>query len=93
MRETRGGPAAVDARLTYLFRAALQREPSAEERKVLLDLYQRHRADFAADSKASASLLDVGARPVPGDLDAANLAAWTSVARAVLNTHEFVTRD
>jgi hypothetical protein len=93
LRETKGGPAAADARLTFLFRMALQRDPTAEERKVLAGLYERHRADFTADSKASAELLDVGARPVPGDLDAGNLAAWTSVARAVLNTHEFVNRD
>jgi len=93
LRETKGGPTAADGRLTYLFHAALQREPSADERKILIDLYDRHRTDFTADSQASASLIDVGARPVPGDLDAANLAAWTSVARAVLNTHEFVTRD
>jgi hypothetical protein len=93
LRAERGGPAADDARLTFLFRAALQRGPSPDERKLLLDLHARHRAEFAADSKASAELLDVGARPVPGDLDASNLAAWTSVARAVLNTHEFVNRD
>jgi hypothetical protein len=93
LREVPGGPTAVDARLAFLFRTALQRDPTAEERKVLAVLHERHRAEFASDSKASAELLDVGARPVPGDLDAANLAAWTSVARAVMNTHEFVNRD
>jgi hypothetical protein len=93
LRETRSGPVKSEGRLSFLFRAALQREPTADESKILLGLYDRHRADFTADSTASAALVDVGARPVPADLDAANLAAWTSVARAVLNTHEFVTRD
>jgi hypothetical protein len=29
---------------------------------------------------------------VPADADAAELAAWTSVARAILNLHETITR-
>jgi hypothetical protein len=30
---------------------------------------------------------------VPKDLDATDLAAWTSVARTILNLHETITRN
>ena len=38
-------------------------------------------------------LLKVGERPLPQGADTAALAAWTSVARVVLNLHETITRD
>jgi hypothetical protein len=35
----------------------------------------------------------VGQAPVAKDVDAAELASWTSVARAILNLHETITRE
>ena len=32
-------------------------------------------------------------RPAPADVDPAELAAWTSVARVLLNLHETITRN
>ena len=37
-------------------------------------------------------MLSVGLWEAPKDIDATELAAWTSVARAVLNLHEVITR-
>jgi hypothetical protein len=37
--------------------------------------------------------LSVGSTKPPGDLDAAELAAWTNVTRALLNLHETITRS
>jgi hypothetical protein len=37
--------------------------------------------------------LKVGAAPSPPAVAPAELAAWTSVARAVMNLHETVTRN
>ena len=37
--------------------------------------------------------LEVGERPVPTDLDPAELASWTSVARVLLNLHETIERN
>jgi hypothetical protein len=37
-------------------------------------------------------LLRVGERPVSSKVDVAELAAWTSIARVVLNLHETITR-
>jgi hypothetical protein len=37
-------------------------------------------------------LLKTGAAPVAKDLDKSELAAWTHVARVLLNLHETITR-
>ena len=34
-----------------------------------------------------------GQSPIPADIDPAELAAWTSVARVLLNLHETITRS
>jgi hypothetical protein len=52
----------------------------------------RHHEEYRADRNAALQLLHVGARPMPKDLDSADLAAWTSVARVLLNLHETITR-
>ena len=38
-------------------------------------------------------LIHVGEAPVPADLKPADLAAMTTVARAILNLHETITRN
>lgn len=80
-------------RISFAFRTALGREPRAEEAAILADLLAKHRAEFAADRPAAEALLKVGAGPAPADLDRAELAAWASVARAILNLHETMTRN
>jgi hypothetical protein len=80
------------ARLTWLWREALQREPTASERATLLALLVKHRAEFKADVPAAQAFGKI-ATPAPADLDAAELAAWSSVTRVVLNLHEFITRS
>ena len=59
---------------------------------MLGELVGKHREQYRHDPQAAEKLLAVGARPRPADLDPAELAAWTSVARAILNLHEIVTR-
>jgi mono/diheme cytochrome c family protein len=80
-------------RIAYLFRRALQRKPTPEEAGVLTALLEKHRTQYRADKKAAGELLHTGERPVPPDLDAAELAAWTSVCRVLLNLHETITRN
>jgi hypothetical protein len=82
----------VREQVSWAFREVLLRPPTAEEMRILTDLYARHAHQYAADLTAARKLLAVGAHPAPADLDAAQLAAWTSVARALLNLHETITR-
>jgi hypothetical protein len=82
-----------EARLARAFCLALSRLPRAEEIPPLCDLLAAHRRAYRADSAAADEVLSVGLTPVSADLDHAELAAWTSVARAVLNLNETITRN
>jgi cytochrome c553 len=74
-----------DDRLSWAFRRAVSRKPSPAERK--------HREQYAADRRAAELVVAAGPAPAAKDLDAVELAAWTSVARALLNLHETITRN
>ncbi|HUR52683.1 MAG TPA: PSD1 and planctomycete cytochrome C domain-containing protein [Gemmataceae bacterium] len=79
-------------RIAWAFERATGRVPKGEEAKVLVGVLAKHRKDYAADAKAADALLKVGESPAPKDVPAAELAAWTSVCRVVLNVHETITR-
>jgi hypothetical protein len=81
------------ARLRWAFRRTLSRDPRPEEEKVLSELLARHLSEYRADRLAALQLVRTGESPIPADLDAAELAAWTSVARVLLNLHETITRS
>ena len=63
------------------------------EADVLERLFQSHLDEYKTDATAANGLLSVGAKPAPTDLDKAELAAWTSIARTILNLHETITRN
>lgn len=95
-RALKEGGANLEARVGWAFRQAVSRAPAADELVVLSELFESHRAQYGADPKAARELLAVGqaaAPSAPSDVDLAELAAWTSVARAILNLHETVTRN
>ena len=80
-------------RVTWAWQRALQREPDDAERAAVTALFAQQLADYTADPGAAEALLKVGAEPVPDGLDKAELAAWTHVARVLLNLHESITRS
>ena len=79
-------------RIEWAYRQALSRAPTPAELETLLSLYAKHSAAYAADAESAAALSRVGLSGAPEGLDAAELAAWTSVARVLLNLHETITR-
>jgi cytochrome c553 len=79
-------------RLTWAVRQVLSRAPDAAESAILATLLAQNRTRYKADAEAAAALLKVGEEPVPDGLEAAELAAWTAVSRALLNLHETITR-
>jgi hypothetical protein len=87
-----GGPAAPE-RVRWAFRRALSRAPRPGEEKLLAELQGKHEKEFRADPKAAQEVVSAGQAPVAKDLDPAELASWTSVARALLNLHETITRN
>jgi len=82
-----------DARLTFAVRQAVSRPPDDHERQLLTQLLTESRAAFSADPPSAVQLLTIGLTPRPDDLPPAELAAWSTVARALLNLHETVTRN
>ena len=82
-----------EARIQFAFKKGLSRPANAAEVKLLSDLADKHGDQYRKDAKAADALLHVGDRPMPTDIAAPELAAWTSVARVILNLHETITRD
>jgi hypothetical protein len=88
----RDGGATIGEKINWAYRRAVARDASDEERAVLRDLFARHLAHYVGDPEAAAEVSDNGKTPKPDDIDAVELAAWTSVARTILNLHETITR-
>jgi len=82
-----------DDRISLAFRYALSREPDAQELEVLRALYHKHLMEYTEDKAAATALTRAGMAPTLSDLDAADVAAWTSVTRVILNLHETITRS
>lgn len=80
-------------RATLLWRRVLQRDPSPTESKLAVDLAVSHRAHYAQNEDQALQLLGVGQMSRDESLSIVELAAWTSVARVVLNLHETITRN
>ena len=72
---------------------ALDRAPTAEERRILEDLYRESLAQFRRAPAGAVALVHTGEAPVPANLNAPELAAMTTVTRAILNLHEVITRN
>lgn len=87
-----GGDTA-DKRIAWAWQQVLQRDPTAEETAIMRPLLEKHLAAYRKDPAAAAALLKTGLAPTPTNLDAADLAAWTHVARVLLNLHETITRS
>jgi hypothetical protein len=89
----RNGGSTTRDRLNFAFRRAVSRPASDQEAAVLEQLLNNHLAEYQANAAAAAEVLTVGAKPAPPDLSPQELAAWTSVARTILNLHETITRN
>jgi hypothetical protein len=89
----RDGGSGDEERIAWAWRRVLQRPPRLEEMETILPLVRRHRDDYARDPVAASALLAVGQPSRADDSAAAELAAWTHVARVLLNLHETITRS
>jgi len=87
-----GEKAADDrARLNKAFELAMNREPKEKEVAALTDFLTEQRNTYQSAPEDAAKLLAVGLAPKAA-LDPAELAAWTQVARVLLNAQETITR-
>ncbi len=92
-RILRGGGEGDGLKIEHAVGRTLQRAPRPEERATLAALLAERRREYAADPAAARALLATGDAAVPAGPDAVELAAWTHVARVLLNLHEFITRS
>jgi hypothetical protein len=91
-RMEKEGGATPESRIAWGWQAATGRAPKEAEKGTLMALFAKHLAEFQRDKKEAESLEKVGILAVPKEMPAAELAAYTSVARVILNLHETVTR-
>ncbi|MCA9037399.1 MAG: DUF1553 domain-containing protein, partial [Planctomycetaceae bacterium] len=84
------------ARISWTFRECVSRPPDAEELRLLELLLNRSRNEYLSNPERAAALMETGIapKPEPSSTDSAitELAAWTTVCRAILNLDEVVTR-
>jgi hypothetical protein len=92
-RIIREGGTTEAERTHWAWREVLSREPSEREVAALLRLYRQNRAQYESDRGAAQQLVAVGLAPPPNGVDVAELAAWTTLARALLNLNETITRN
>ena len=89
----RDGGDSDQRRIKFAFQRAVSREPDPFQRDVLTTLLEESLEQYAADPKAAERLISTGQAPAAEGLDANRLAAWTVVARAILNMSETITRN
>ena len=89
LKECNGSP---EERMAWVWQQVLQRLPRVEEMETVMPLLRTHIEHYKADPAAAESLLKTGLTAVPADVDKTELAAWTHVARVLLNLHETITR-
>lgn len=92
-RILREGGASPDERLSFAFRHTLSRPPDDFERKTLTEFLAAEQERYQGDEAATRELMNVGLAPPPDDVNLAEAAAWTSVARLMLNLSEATTRN
>jgi cytochrome c553 len=82
-------------RVAYAFRLCTARVPSPAEEDVLLELLAKEDRRLADGWLSAIDLagLKTGASATPGDTTPRRLAAWTVVARVILNLDETITKE
>lgn len=82
-----------ESRLTFAFRLATGRRPSANELGILSAGLQRHLDRFRKEPNAAEQFLAQGESPRAEQLDVAELAAHAAVASVILNLDESVSKN
>jgi hypothetical protein len=80
------------AALDEAFRRLLSRPPSGRESDSLEKFYEGQLAYYRGQPGEAAKAVAVGYHPASGIVDTPTLAAWTSVARVLMNLNETIVR-
>ena len=93
MRMLKEGGEDTPSRLTWGWRQVLSRAPRPDEIKIIQPLLDKQLAEYRGNPAAAQALLKISQSPPPPGADQAELAAWTNIARVILNLHETITRS
>ena len=80
-------------RIDLAMEIALARPPSAVEKETLQGLLADMKAHYQTEPDEACRIIAVGEWPVATDFSPVTLAAWTSVAQAILNLDETQTKE
>ena len=81
-----------ESRIEHAYRLVLARSPTQAEATGLKEFYFTQHANYSDETEDAAKLAAVGLRPTNAVLDRVELAAWTQVARVLLNLNETLMR-
>jgi hypothetical protein len=96
MKTLKEGGAREEERLVYAFRRTLARRPSQKESAELLSLLNRQRERFVAGELNPWNFVTDDPDkpfPLPKGARMEDAAAWTAVARVLLNLDETITKE
>jgi hypothetical protein len=86
------GGSTVEGRVDYALRLALGRPPALAQSAELVELYRGEVERYRQDYEAALALATDPLGPLPDGFDAAELAAWTTIANVLLNLDAVLTR-
>jgi len=92
-RRLMGEPGDVGGRARLAFRLCVSRAPTADEVASVTSFFERQLARFRDGSLKADAVAVSEAMPKPDGNDLNELAAWTTVARALLNLDETITKE
>lgn len=81
-----------EKRLEYAYGKCLSRVPTQQELETLRELYQSEYEKFTQANSKKLAFLETGLAPSQASTNQAEIAAWTSLTRVLLNLHETITR-
>lgn len=86
------GGDSVEARVSYVYRSVLARQPTQKELEIVSSLFNEHLEEFQADPEAAKQLLSLGESGRNEQLNSTELGAWTMIVHLVFNLSETVTK-
>jgi hypothetical protein len=91
-RVMKEGGATPEERARYALQLCLCRPASPEQVDRIVELFKTEREHYGKDSTAALALATEPPGPLPKDMDAAELAAWTVIANVLLNMDAVLTK-
>ena len=82
----------VEEKVVFGFRLATGRRPSQQETELIKSVYGSELKRFRSNPAAAQRILQVGQSVLAAEADVSEQAAWTSVARMLLNLDEAITK-